>query len=52
MDFVALLESAQNRHRVLDRWLANHHRLESPLKRGILLDVLAVFIERGRTDGV
>src|SRR6266849_8724772 len=37
--------------RVLDRRLADHDRLETPLKRRVLLDVLAIFVERGRTDG-
>jgi hypothetical protein len=49
---VALLESAQDRDRVLDRRLVDEHRLEAPLKRRILLDVLAIFIERGRADAV
>ena len=26
------------------------HRLEAPLERGVLLDVLAVLVERGRAD--
>ena len=34
------------------RRLADHHRLEAPLERGVLLDVLAVLVERGRADGV
>ena len=50
MHFVLLLQAAQDRDRVLDRWLADIHRLETPLERSILFDVLAVFIERGRAD--
>src|ERR1035437_9313910 len=50
MRFVALLEPAQDRDRVLDRRLADVHRLEAPLERSVLLDVLAVFVERGRAD--
>ncbi len=34
----------------LDRRLADVHRLEAPLERGVLLDVLAVFVECGRAD--
>ena len=34
------------------RRLADHDRLEAPLERGVLLDVLAVLVERGRADGV
>ena len=47
---VALLQPAQDRDRVLDRRLADEHRLEAPLQRRVLLDVLAVLVERGRAD--
>ncbi len=50
VDLVALLEPAQDRDRVLDRGLADEDRLESPLERGVLLDVLAVLVERRRAD--
>ena len=32
--------------------LVDHDRLEPPLQRGVLLDVLAVLVERGRADHV
>ena len=35
-----------------DRRLADEHRLEAPLERGVLLDMLAIFVERGRADDV
>ena len=47
---VALLQTAQDRDRVLDRRLAHEHRLEAALERGVLLDVLAVLVEGGRAD--
>ena len=47
MDFVAFFPAAQNGNRVLDRGLGNHHRLETAFERGILFDVLAIFVERG-----
>ena len=47
---VALLQPTQDRHGVLHRWLAHHHRLEAPLQGGVLLDVLAVLIQRGGAD--
>ena len=47
---VALLQAAQDRDRVLDRRLAHVHRLEPALERGVLLDVLAVLVERRRAD--
>ena len=47
---VALLQAAQDRDRVLDRRLADEDRLEAPLERGVLLDVLAVLVERRRAD--
>ena len=47
MDLVALLQPTQDRDRVCHRGLAHHHRLEAPLQRRVLLDVLAVLVERG-----
>ena len=52
VQFVFLLEAAQDRDRVLDRRLGDEHRLEAPRQRRILLDVLAVFVERGRADAM
>ena len=52
MHGVAFLQPAQDRNRVLDTGLADEDLLEAPLQRGILLDVLAVFIERGRADAM
>src|SRR5215469_3068453 len=51
MDFVLLFEASQNGDRIFDIWLADKHDLEATLKRRILLDVLAVLVQRGRTDG-
>jgi hypothetical protein len=50
VDLVALLEAAQDRDRVLDVGSPDEHRLEAALERGVLLDVLAVLVERGRAD--
>ena len=47
---VAVLQPAQDADGVLDRRLADEHLLEAALQRGVLLDVLAVLVERGRTD--
>ena len=52
MHFIPLSQSAQDRDRVLDRWLIDEHRLKAPFQRGILFDVLAIFIERGRADAM
>ena len=41
VDLVALAQSAEDRDRVLDGRLADEHRLEAPLERRVLLDVLA-----------
>ena len=51
-DLVLLLEATQNRDGVLDGRLAHHNGLETTGKRRVLLDVLAIFIERGRADRV
>ena len=47
---VATLEPAQDADGVLDGRLADQHLLEAPLERRVLLDVLAVLVERGRAD--
>ena len=47
---VALLEPAEDRDRVGHVGLADEDRLEAPLERGVLLDVLAELVERGRAD--
>ena len=52
MDLVLFLEAAQNGDGVLHRGLAYQHRLEAALERGVLFDVLAVFVERCCADGV
>ncbi len=48
---VALLQAAQDRDRVGDRRLPDEDRLEPPFERGVLLDVLAVLVQRRRADG-
>ena len=50
VDLVALLQAAQDGDGVLDRGLADEHLLEPPLEGRVLLDVLAVLVERGGTD--
>ena len=52
MNFVALLQTAQDRDRILDRRLIDQDRLEPPFKRGIFFDMFAVLIERGGSDKV
>ena len=52
VDLVALAQAAQDRDGLLDRRLVDEDRLEAPLERGVLLDVLAVLVERRRADGV
>ena len=50
MGFVARLEAAEDGDRVLDGRLADEHRLEAALERGVLFDVLAILVERRRAD--
>ena len=52
MLLVFVLQAAQDRDRILDRGLADIDRLEAPRQRGVLLDMLLVFVERGRADAV
>jgi hypothetical protein len=43
-------DAAEDRDRVLDAGLVDHHRLEAALERLVLLDVLAVLVEGRRAD--
>ena len=52
MDLVAIAQAAQDADGVFDRRLADQHGLESPLEGGVLLDVLAILVERRRADRV
>ena len=52
VDLVLLLQAAQDGDGVLNRRFGDQHRLETALQRGILLDVLAVLVQRGCADGV
>src|SRR5664279_6584014 len=51
MNFVFLPQTAQDRDRVLHVGLANINNLEAALQRGVLLDVFAIFVQRGRANG-
>ena len=48
----SLAQAPQDRDRILYCGGVYQHRLEAPLQRGVLLDVPAVFVERGRADAV
>ena len=50
VDLVPLLQAAEDGDRVLDRRLADEDRLEPPLERGVLLDVLAELVEGRGAD--
>ncbi len=50
--FIALFQSAQDADGILDRWLVDHHGLETTLQCGIFLDMLAVLIQRRGTYAV
>ena len=52
MNLVSLAQSSKDADRVFDRRLVHHHRLEPPFERGVLLDVLAILVERRRADRV
>ena len=49
---VALLEPSEDRDGVLHARLVDEDLLEAALEGGVLLDVLAVLVERGRADAV
>ncbi len=52
MDFISVAQAAEDGDRVFHAGLADLNRLEPSLQCGVLLDVLAVFVQRGRADGV
>ncbi len=52
VNLIALLEAAQDGDGVLLARLFHQHFLEAALQRGVLLDVLAILIERGRAHAV
>ena len=43
-------DATQDGDGILDRGLTDEHLLEAALQRGVLLDIFAVLVERGRTD--
>jgi len=45
-------DALEDRDRILDRGWLHFYGLEAPIERGVLLDVLAVLVERGRTDAL
>ena len=52
VELVALAQAAQDGDRLLDAGLVDVDGLEAPLQGGVLLDVLAVLVERRGADGV
>ena len=52
MLLVAGLDALEDQDRLLDRRLVHHDRLEAALEGGVLLDVLAVLVERGGADAL
>ena len=50
VNLVALLQSPQDRNRVLNGGLVHQHLLEAAFQGGILLDVLPMFIQGGGAD--
>jgi hypothetical protein len=52
MHLVSLAQPAEDRNRVLDIRLFDEDWLEASFERRVLLDVLAVFIQRRRADRV
>ena len=52
MILVLLSQPLENLHRLVDRGRIDDDRLEAALERAVLLDVLAVLVERRRTDAL
>ena len=49
---VTLFQAAQYGYGVFHRWLIHQHFLEAPLQRRILLDILAILIQRCRANAM
>jgi hypothetical protein len=47
---VTVTQSEEDRHGLVHGRLAHEHGLEAALQRRVLLDVLAVLVERGSAD--
>ena len=52
MLLVFVAHTFENRDRILNRRRVHLHRLKTALQRGVLLDVFAIFIQRGRADAL
>ena len=52
VDLVSLLDAPEDGDRILDARLIHLHRLEPPLERRVLFDILPVLIERRGADAV
>src|SRR5699024_8512053 len=52
VSLVAVAQTLQDLDGVRDGWLRHLHRLEASLQGGVLLDVLAVLLQRGGADGL
>ena len=50
--FITILQSTQDRNRVLHSRFFYHNRLETPFQSGIFFNILSVFIQSGSTDTV
>ena len=49
---VVAAQPLEDCYRILHTWLLNEHCLEATLKRTIFLDMLAIFLQRRRTNEV
>ena len=50
MDLVSLFQAPEDGHGILDRGFADEDGLKSAFEGGVLLDILAKLVERGRAD--
>ncbi len=50
--FVFFLQALKDLDGIVHRWLLDLDLLEAALERGVLLDVFAVLVERGRADAL
>ena len=49
---VVAAQSLEDCYRILHAWLLNEHCLEATLQCAVFLDMLAIFLQRRRTDEV
>ena len=52
MFLIVAAQPLEDCHRILHTWFLNEYCLKATLERAVFLDMLAIFLQRRRTDEV